>query len=236
MMPDWSVRSREPEWMDDEAVSWEDFDACLVDLAAVNRLTLAYRPTLDWLDRVAPALPQDRPLHILDVGSGHGDMLRMVARWAARRQLAVRLTGIDRNPWSEASARAATPPGLPIAYVTCDLFDYRPARPPDIVLSSLFAHHLTDTEIVRFLVWMQENAAIGWFINDLRRSPLSFHGFRLLSAAARWHRFVRHDGPVSISRAFVEADWRRLLALAGPDFTSSSILRHFPFRLCVSSP
>jgi hypothetical protein len=48
----------------------------------------------------------------------------------------------------------------------------------------------------------------------------------------RWHPFVRHDGPVSISRAFRPDDWRRLLAAAA--VRDARIERWFPFRLCVS--
>src|SRR3546814_8610228 len=78
-----------------------------------------------------------------------GDMLRLVHRWAARRGLKVSLTGVDLNPWSAKAAAAATPPGMAIKYVTADLFDYRPSQPPDIILSSLFAHHLPDDSLVR---------------------------------------------------------------------------------------
>ena len=43
---------------------------------------------------------------LLDVGFGHGDMLRAIARWARRRGIAVDLVGVDLNPKSEAAARA----------------------------------------------------------------------------------------------------------------------------------
>jgi hypothetical protein len=48
----------------------------------------------------------------------------------------------------------------------------------------------------------------------------------------QWHRFVRHDGPISIRRSFAPADWRAYLARAGVE--GASIRRRFPFRLCVS--
>ncbi len=40
-----------PELMDDLACGPDEFRRCLVDLARVNRLTLAYRPTLRFLAR-----------------------------------------------------------------------------------------------------------------------------------------------------------------------------------------
>ena len=101
------------------------------------------------------------------------------------------------------------------------------------MMSSLFAHHLDDPDLVRFLARMEAGARIGWFVNDLHRHPLPYHAFRALSAAMGWHRFVRHDGPVSITRAFVAADWRRLLAEAGIPPGAANIAWHLPFRLCV---
>src|SRR3546814_2814902 len=51
LMPDFSRRSTTPERMDTETVDYPDFRACLHHLAMVNRLTLAGRPTLGWLDQ-----------------------------------------------------------------------------------------------------------------------------------------------------------------------------------------
>ena len=45
---------------------------------------------------------------------------------------------------------------------------------------------------------------------------------------------MRSDGPISISRAFVAADWRRLLAEAGIPRTRTSIKWYFPFRYVVA--
>jgi hypothetical protein len=50
----------------------------------------------------------------------------------------------------------------------------------------------------------------------------------------RWHPFVRHDGPVSIRRAFTSPDWRALLEAGGIAPEETRIAWRFPFRLCVS--
>src|SRR3546814_6901001 len=118
-------------------------------------------------------------------------MLRLVHRWAARRGLRVSLTGVDLYPWSARAAAAATPQGMAIKYVTADLFDYRPSQPPDIIPSSLFAHHLPDDSLVRFLRWMDASAGLGWFVNDLRRSPAAYRLFGVGTAVGGWHRFIR---------------------------------------------
>ncbi len=221
-----------PELMDDPGCGPDQFRRCLVDLAKVNRLTLAYRPTLGFLARIAP--PHGRPLRILDVGGGYGDALRRIDRWAGRRGIALEMTSVDLSPWAQQAGEGAPPTRRPIRWVTADIFEVTPDPAPDLVLSSLFAHHLDDGAVVRFLGWMERHARLGWFVNDLQRHWLPHAGFRLLSAAAGWHRFVRHDGPVSIRRAFTRADWRALLAAAALPETEARIEAWLPFRLCVS--
>lgn len=218
------------EWMD-EPCSYEDFRQCLVDLRQVNRLTLSYRPTLDFLDRMLVAAKPQQPLRIVDVGSGGGDMLRRVAIWAKRRGVAVTLTGIDLNPYAERAAKEFTSQETAIEWITGDAFAY--TGPVDVVLSSLFTHHLEETEIVRFLAWSEAVVQRGWFVNDLCREFVPYRLFGVLARVMRWHRFVRHDGPVSFRRSFREDDWERMTATAGIANAAVRLARWTPGRLCV---
>ena len=97
---DFSRRSMTPELMDTEVTGFEEFRDCLIDLERVNFWTMTYRPMMAFLDRLVAAglVPKDRPLVILDAGSGYGGMLRKIDDWAAKRGIAVDLTGIDLNP------------------------------------------------------------------------------------------------------------------------------------------
>jgi 2-polyprenyl-3-methyl-5-hydroxy-6-metoxy-1,4-benzoquinol methylase len=219
-----------PELMDGDC-SYEDFRQCLRSLEQVNRWLLGYRPTLDWLDRL-PREPHE-PVHIVDVGSGGGGLLRQIAGWVRRRGIAVQLTGIDLNPYAARAAAESTPTELGIAWVTGDALEYRPEKPVDIVASSLTAHHLEDEEIVALLRWMEATARVGWFLNDLERSKRSCWFFGWAARLAGWHRFVQHDGPVSFRRAFRSEDWVRLLAAAEVPRDAVTVEHWRPGRLCV---
>ena len=218
------------EWMD-KACSFDDFRDCLTDLGQVNRLTFAYRPTLRFLDRLIRQRKPRSPLRIVDVGSGGGDMLRHVERWAQARRIKVRLIGIDLNPYAARAARESTSENTAIQWITGDAFSY--SEPVDIVLSSLFTHHLEEHEIVRFLTWSESVARLGWFVNDLCREQTPYQLFGILAKTMRWHRFVQHDGPVSFRRSFREDDWERLIAAAGISRARVRIARWTPGRLCV---
>ena len=224
---DLSVRSGEAEWMDDPAHDPEDFGRCLGDLESVNRVTFGTRPTLRWLARATQNMGS---FSLLDVGFGHGDMLRAIARWAARRGKTAILSGIDLSPSSERAARLATPPELAIDYRTADVFAYEPPLQPDFVIAALMTHHLPDAKVVELLCWMDRVARRGWFNSDLHRHWLAYHGFRAMGAVARWHPMVRHDGAVSIAKSFRRADWAALLTEAGVE---AEVRWMTPFKLCV---
>jgi len=226
-------RSEAVEIMDGEAVPFEEYRAYLADLARVNTATLAHRPILRWLDDAVRTVPPEVPLTILDVGYGHGDLLRRIRRWGIARGRTLDLIGIDIDPASEVIAQDATPAGDAIDYRTGDVLRFEPGRSIDYVLCSQTAHHFSDADLVMLVRWVERVAMRGWFIADLHRHALAFHGFPILARLAGWHRFVRHDGPISIARGFRRADWERILRDAGLDRSLATIRWRVPFRLCV---
>ena len=156
-------------------------------------------------------------------------MLRCIERWARRRGVAVSLVGIDLNPYAARAAKEFSGKDSAIEWITGDALSYD--RPIDVVISSLFTHHLSEQEIVRFLGWSESVAQRGWFVNDLAREKEPFQLFGVLARLMGWHRFVRHDGPVSFRRSFREGDWRRMLGAAGVE--GAEMERWTPGRLCV---
>ncbi len=230
--PDFSVRADEPEWMDVRDYPLDDFAAVLEDLETVNLLTRAAPPTLAFLARLTDGWPEGTELRVADLGYGQGGMLRRVHRWATARGLRPRLTGVDMNPRCRALAEAKTPSDMNITWHQGDLFDWAPTDRPHAIISALFTHHLPTPDVVRLLRWQEATASHGWFVNDLHRHWFAWAGFSALAFVARWHPCVRHDGALSVRRAFVPADWRAMLADAGiPD---ADLRWHPLFRLCVA--
>jgi 2-polyprenyl-3-methyl-5-hydroxy-6-metoxy-1,4-benzoquinol methylase len=221
-----SERLQAEELMDDPALDAGTYHAVLRDLAEVNRTTLAYRPTLDFLAR---ALGRRKSLRLLDIGFGDGDMLRRIARWAVRRGIATELTGIDLNPRSVAAALEA-PSARPIRYLAGDYAGLA-GEQFDCVISSLVAHHMSHAQLIAFLRFMDGESRLGWFVNDLHRHGFSHAAFPLLASMMGWHRIVRLDGATSIARSYRPGEWPPILAEAGIE--GARVRRRFPFRLCV---
>ena len=216
------------ELMDDPSLAAETYDAVLRDLSRVNVATMAARPTLAFLDSV---IGDKASISLLDVGFGQGDMLRSIANWAEKRGITANLVGIDLNPRSEAVAKSATSPELPIRYITGDYADLA-GQKFDCIISSLVAHHMDDAELQAFLRFMETEAQAGWFINDLHRHGFSYLGYPLLARIMGLHPIVRLDGQTSIARAFRPAEWQEMLERA--EITRAQVRRNFPFRLCIS--
>jgi 2-polyprenyl-3-methyl-5-hydroxy-6-metoxy-1,4-benzoquinol methylase len=220
------------ELMDADDLDAQTYAAVVHDLAKVNTLTMARRPTMSFMKRIALRHdPMLGAIRILDVGFGDGDMLRRIASWAADVGQDVDLVGIDLNPRSALAAAEATPAALNIDYRTGDYADLA-GQHWDVVISSLVAHHMTHEQLVAFIRFMNAEAGSGWLINDLHRHGFAFLGFPLLATIMRWHPIVRHDGQLSIARSYRPQEWPALLDESG--VKNANVVRKFPFRLCVS--
>jgi SAM-dependent methyltransferase len=228
---DFSRRADLEEEMDGPC-SYEELRRCLRDLAVVNRITRAHGPILQWVDEVARTHPANgRPLRIVDVGCGYGDMLRRIERWAARGGVAVELIGVDVNANASRAAREATRPESAIEWINGDVFTL--AVEADLITASGMTHHLAEAELVRLIAWMERTARVGWCIVDLHRKPVPYRIFSVLMRGPWWHPYIRADGLRSIRRAFLEEDWLRMCAAAGVDPGAIEIRGHRPARLYV---
>lgn len=196
---------------------------------------------MSFVKRIAEAIPADEavkpsctrsPLRIVDVGCGYGDTLRLIERWAKKRQVPVTLVGADLNPNAIRAAREATPAHSGIQWFAGDVTECAAAAGADLILCSLVTHHLSEPQIVALLQWMEGTAGTGWFICDLHRKPLPYHLFSSLMRGPWWHPFIRADGMTSIRRSFLREDWVRMCTAAGVA-QDISIREYRPARLCV---
>lgn len=217
--------------MDAQNCAYDEFRHCLQSLETINNLTLAYYPTLRWLEFFIKNSVV--PLHIVDIGCGCGDMLRRFERLFGKRKQSVILTGLDYDPLARRCALSLMNKDSAINYICTDIFDYQPEQGIDIAVCSLFTHHLEEDQLVRFLCWLDQNTRCGWFINDLHRHWLPYYFIKVATAVLSRNRLIRNDAPVSVARAFIIRDWEELLEKAGLHH-SARIQWFFPFRLCVS--
>lgn len=212
MYPDFSRRSERSEWMDDPSIDSSELEETLDHLARVNRVLGGHRPTVKGVDKLAGDRGQ---LSVLDVGTGSGDVPRKLARWARRRGMKLRVTGIDRSPIIVDHAKRRCEGFDNIEIEQVDLFDIPDRNSYDIVHASLLLHHLPGESAVDGLKKMYEVSRLGVVINDLHRHPLGYVGSKIILALLSKNRLIRHDGPLSVLRAFERDELYSLAQKAG---------------------
>jgi len=211
-----TTRATTPELMDDLTLATDELRQNLDELETINTWLGGYRPVLAALARLRPRFPAGRLLRLADLGSGGGDTLRHVARWARRRSVPLAAEGIDANDFMLAYAAAKSQEYPEISYRQLDIFSPEfAARPYDVLTASLFCHHFTDAELVELLRGWHQQAGLAVVINDLHRHPLAYYSIKYLTKLLGGSRLVQNDAPLSVARAFSRRDWVRLLAAAG---------------------
>ena len=209
-------RAPGPELMDDLTLATDALRQNLDELETINTWLGGYQPVLDALRRLRPRFAAGQPLRLADLGSGGGDTLRHIARWARKKTITVQLTGIDANLFMLEYAGAKSQEYPEISYRQFDIFSSEfQNQPYDVLTCSLFCHHFTDDELVTLLRQWQAQAQVAVIINDLHRHWLAYHSIKWLTRLLGGSYLVRHDAPLSVARAFRRADWVQLLARAG---------------------
>ncbi len=158
---------------------------------------------------IAPSA--NRPLTLLDVGCGTGDLSLRAVQWARRRGIPMRAIGIERHPTAAALALDA---GVPTILACAGRLPLADAG-VDIVVASQLMHHLAGDEIVTFCQAASGVARLGVVIADLRRSRVAEAGFWAGSRLLGFDAATRADGITSVRRGFSAGELRRLLARAG---------------------
>lgn len=216
------------ELMDVEEGRIDEIRGALRELARVNRLLGGVRTSLAHLGELLPATGR-RDVTVLDVAAGGGDMAEAMTRWAAARGWRLRFTFLDRHPVVLATLREE---GSPARLVRGDALALPFGDASfDLCVTSLFFHHLEREEVRGVFLEMRRVARTGVLVNDLVRDRVAWAWIVLLSRLFTRNRLVRHDGPLSVLRAYRPGDFRALAREAG--LARWGVARHFPYRMCL---
>lgn len=203
----------------DRPVSRADRDASLADIHRLNAWFGGYRLTERAIERLAAPLPVTEMLWVIDVGGGRGHLARRLVRRARRRGRRLRAIVVDR----ETDAPAERSGGVVTVRADATALPFRPGA-AHVVTASLTLHHLEPEAAVRCLREMRAAARLGVVVNDLLRTRLGLALVWLATRLLARHRFARHDGPLSVRRAYSPAELRGLAAAAG--LATPAIRRH----------
>ena len=228
-----STRHRQAELMDQPDLAEAEHLRALAGLRRINSISRSSR--LLWPDvrRLAERV-RERPLRILDVACGGGDVTVGLAQLGRRQGIELAVTGCDISPVAIGQARrVAAESGLTnVEFRQQDVLREPLPDGFDVVTCSLFLHHLAHDEAVELLRRMAAAARRLVLVNDLRRSRLGYWTAwgvcRLLTRSP----VVRFDGPVSVAAAFTMPEALELAGRAG--LSGASISSRWPFRFVLA--
>ncbi len=198
--------------MDDPARPEREFEQAYRELAIINRRLGGIRA----IERFLPGAPD---LLMLDVAAGGCDVGEALIDKRGARIVSLDISDKGLKFARKSWALVGDAMELPFADNTFD-----------VVMGSLFFHHLSDEQCVRALRNMWRVSRRLLLVNDLHRHPVAYMSIRVLTAQFSKSIMVRHDGPVSVLRAFKPAD---LLQFAKKASVPARVYRSFPFRLVL---
>ena len=197
----------------DRPMSSAELRPYLDDLERLNAWFGGYRVTRHALWKLVASAARVR---IGDIGGSRGDLAMQIAHEAQQRGRAVTIVVVDRDEASLVmGARAAkSHPGIHWVQAEAAALPFRPGA-LDVVVTSLTLQHLEPAEAVATLVAMRAVARLGVVVNDLIRNRLTLLGCWLATRLFARHPSARHDGPLSVRRAYAARELQQFAALAG---------------------
>ena len=197
-----TYRSNATELMDDFSMKGELLRDTLDKLGSINKWLGGNRITINGIKQLLANKPKEKPVSIIDLGCGHGDILRLVADFGRKKGYNFKLIGVDANQDAVDYAKDLSINYSEISFRNEDIFSEKfQDLNFDIALTTLFLHHFKEDEIVGLLSKLTNKATIGMVVNDLQRSEIAYGLFKLLGIVIS-NDMIKQDGLTSILRAF----------------------------------
>lgn len=195
--------------MDDPQLPEDQHRAALAGLARINRLTGVAPAMYRRIRRYAHSL--GRPVRLLDIATGSGDMPIYWSNQAARDRLDIHCTGLDISHTAVEYAKTqAELAKCDAQFIQRDVLVDRLPSGYDIITCGLFIHHLSELQIVHLLTSMQAVAGHAIIICDLERSHLNLACVWFASHVLSRSKVVHVDAIRSVHAALTRAEFRRI--------------------------
>lgn len=198
--------------MDADDVDVRELRRALVFIRRVNRWLGYNRAVVRAVVDVCAVLPRDRPVRVLDVATGSGDLLVDLKARFDQLGRPVELVGLDRHAATLAVAQKGCRGVAQIVEGDATSLPFEDAS-FDIVTSALFLHHLDEATVIRVLAEMKRVSRQAVINADLIRRRRAYAWISLFTAFAT--PMVRHDARASVAHAFTLHEIRSLFEQAG---------------------
>ena len=230
-MLDLAQRCPEAELMDDPALAEAQHVGALRGLERINWWSGSARSL--WVALRDTARNAPRPLRVLDLATGAGDVPIRLWQLARRHGVELEIDACDVSARATAHARRrAARAGATVGFFQLDVMVADLPGDYDALTCSLFLHHLTDEHAVALLQRMSAAARRLIAVNDLLRCRTGLLLARLAPRVLTRSAVVHTDAVLSVRAAFTADEAAVLAARAG--LRGARIERRWPARYLLT--
>ena len=211
------------ELLDSDSGTAEEVAGSLRDLQSFNQRLGGVSTTRDLIRSVARRTGQTG-FSLLEIAAGTGFVPLQASRDLSADGMHLDVTLLDRAPThlpANGTARKVAADALSIPFSD---------RAFDLVSCTLFLHHLTPDEVVKFARESLRVSRIAVLVNDLVRHPLhlalAYAGLPIYRS-----RITRNDAPASVKQAYTIQEMSGFFRIAGAINVETQ--KHFLFRMGV---
>lgn len=224
------MRLRQMELLDQGVGTLDDVRQNLDEMWYTNKILGGVRAVTGRL--YSRLLRNQTQATVVELGTGSGRLGREVSDWAIRHHQDLRLVLVD------ISSRH-----LDIAHTNVsnkrniDLIQADALRLPfkdnkvDYFISSLFLHHFEPDMLIGLLADLYRSVKCNIIMSDLTRSRLSLLGFRFIQPLFARHFLTKHDGLLSIRRAYTPTELLQLAHDAGIE--TVRVYQDYPWQMTL---
>jgi 2-polyprenyl-3-methyl-5-hydroxy-6-metoxy-1,4-benzoquinol methylase len=225
------MRSSEKEKLDDLNLHGEPLHKALQSLEWVNRWFGNHRSVIKAIHRIYKK--EEKPLRIIDLGCGGGDLVLAVARSLRQDKIEFTITGIDGNANTLAYAHKKCEAFPEIKFLPADILSNQfSLQPCDILISSHFMYHFTADALVDFLKSNSPAISTAFIFSELKRNRIAMRLFKFSHFLLPISKLAKEDGLLAIKGSFSEKEWLTILQQACID---TYRLQHVPlFRILLT--
>lgn len=221
-------RSYQAELLDEDGISFAAIKQNMQELNTINTLLGGHAITTKGIAKLIGNLKE---ITVCEIGCGGGDNLIAINNYCIQKNIRIHFIGIDIKQTCIDFFK--TKPALQqnTKWLVSDYQQVVFETKPTIIFSSLFCHHFTNEQLISQLQWMQKNAAVGFFINDLQRHFLAYYSIKTITQIFSNSYLVKNDAPLSVARSFVKTEWVALFKNA--QINNYQITWQWAFRFLI---
>lgn len=203
-------RVKQAPCLDDPSLGERERRQAIAGISRLNRLSGIADVLFLRLERFAATVPS-RPLKVLDLVSGNGDLPVHWAIKAKQRNVDLRITASDhREPFLEQQRQGISKHNVAVQSTKLDCLNHPLPSGFDVIVCSDLMHQLEQPQVFRLLQSMQQSSRVAMMVCDFERTRWNRAVAKTASLLLTRSRVLQHDMPMRIQSAYTREEFSNI--------------------------